>query len=451
MKKSILLVFMGLLFNLSLAQQTDEQQISAKLDKMLGEQYKANETGATVLIARKGQVIYKKAFGLANLEYNIPMQVDNVFKIGSLTKQFTSVAILQLMEQGKLSLQDEVNKFIPDYLMQGHKITIENLLTHTSGIHDYTDMTELNEVIDMTPRQLVDYFKDLPMDFVPGSRYSYNNGGYFLLGYIVELVSGKTYQQYVEENFFQALGMTHSLYGSDKKIVKNRVGAYEKDSTGFINARYISLTQANSAGALQSTVEDLFKWHEAVHSYKVLKKETLDKAFTKYKLNNGQEITYGYGWNLLNVWESPTIGHSGNIYGSHTQAIYLPNEDVFVAIFANCDCNSPYSTAIKMAALAIGNPYEFNEIHVDSDVLQTYTGVFENERGQKRNITFTDDKLYMSRGDGSQKQNIKPFAKDAFSFGNNIGTVYFSRNEKGELEKITVKGYFPTEYFVRIK
>jgi CubicO group peptidase (beta-lactamase class C family) len=356
MKKTTLFLAFCLLANLAFAQQKDDKQLFANFDKMLSEQFKTNETGATALVARKGQVIYKKAFGMANLEYNIPMQVDHVFRIGSITKQFTAVAILQLMEQGKLGLQDDITKFIPDYPTHGHKITIEHLLTHTSGIQSYTGMKDFEKkmTLNLKPTELIDFFKNEPMEFAPGTKWNYNNSGYFLLGYIIEKVSGKTYPQFIEENFFKPLGMTNSLFGSDSKIVKNRAGAYEKDSTGFVNAPYLNMNQPYSAGSIQSTVEDLFKWHQAVHAYKLVKKESLDKAFTKYKLTDGKETEYGYGWGLGNIQGSPTIGHGGGIPGFLTQSIYLPKEDVFVAVFSNCGCNPPFDIGDKMATLAIG-------------------------------------------------------------------------------------------------
>ncbi len=356
MKRSILLLAFGLCLNLAFAQQKDDQQLFAEFDKMLSEKYKTNETGATALVSRKGQIIYKKAFGMANLEHNIQMQVDDVFRIGSITKQFTAVAILQLMEQGKLSLQDSINKFIPDYPTYGNKITIEHLLTHTSGIKGYTNMKDFEKImtLDLTPVELIDFFKNEPIEFAPGTKWNYSNSGYFLLGYIIEKVSGKTYPQYIEENFFKPLGMTHSLFGSDAKIVKNRASGYEKDIIGIINAPYLNMNLPYSAGSIQSTVEDLFKWHQAVHAYKLVKKESLEKAFTKYKLTNGKETNYGYGWSFGDIQGSPTIGHDGGINGFLTQSIYLPNEDVFVAIFTNCGCNPPFEIGDKMATLAMG-------------------------------------------------------------------------------------------------
>ena len=197
-----ILLFTYFSFIPSFAQTIVDKQLTAKFDQLLSEQFKTGETGAAALVSRKGQIIYKKAFGMANMELNIPMQPDNVFRIGSISKQFTAVAILQLMEQGKLNLQDDITKFIPDYPTHGHKITIEHLLTHTSGIQSYTGMKEFGTIsrLDKTPEELIAFFKNQPMEFAPGTKWNYNNSGYFLLGYIIEKLSGKTYPEYVEEN-----------------------------------------------------------------------------------------------------------------------------------------------------------------------------------------------------------------------------------------------------------
>ena len=450
MKKTFFLLAFCLLVNISFAQQKDDNQLFADFDKMLSEQFKTNETGATALVARKGQIIYKKAFGMANLEYNTPMQVDNIFRIGSITKQFTAVAILQLMEQGKLNLQDDITKFIPDYPVQGHKITIEHLLTHTSGIQSYTGMKDFREkmTLDLKPTELINYFKNQPMEFAPGTKWKYNNSGYFLLGYIIEKISGKTYPQYVEDNFFKPLGMSNSLYGSDSKIIKKRAGAYSKDSTGVINAPLMSMTQPYAAGSIQSTVEDLFKWHQAVHSYKLVKKESLDKAFTNYKLNNGKETGYGYGWLLSNVQESSSIEHGGGINGFLTQSIYLPKDDVFVAVFSNCNCNPPAIIGAKIAALTIRKPYEYKEIPVDNTVLQGYTGVYENEKGEQRLITVAENQLYSQRF-GVTKYKIKAYQKDNFFFEDFMTTIEFKRNKKGDVEELTVKGRQLNEIWIK--
>ncbi len=439
MKKTMLmLAFCGALFNYVTAQQ--DSGLPAQFDKLLNEQFPLNETGAAALISSHGKIIYKKAFGMANLELQVPMQVDHVFRIGSITKQFTAIAILQLMEQGKLNLQDEITKFIPDYPTQGNKITIEHLLTHTSGIQSYTGMKDFIERIklDLKPTEVIDHFKNQPMRFAPGTKWEYSNSGYFLLGYIIEKITGKTYPEYLEESIFKPLGMTNSLYGSDTKIIRNRAAAYSKGNNGFENGYTMSMTQPYSAGSIQSNVEDLFKWHQAVHSYKLVKKESLDKAFARYKLTDSTETAYGYGWQLAFIQESPTIEHGGGIIGYSTMEIYLPKEDVFVVVFSNCDCNSPGDLAAKLAALAIGKPYARKEIPVENAILQGYAGIYENEKGEQRIITVSENKLYSQRGK-NQKFKIKAYEKDKFFFDDAMLTIAFSGNKAGEFSTLTTQ------------
>ena len=411
------------------AQTLTPKQMTAEFDKLLSAQYKPGEPGCAALVAIKGQIIYKKAFGMANLELNVPMQPDMVFRIGSITKQFTAIAILQLMEQGKLSLQDEITRFIPDYPTQAHKITIEHLLTHTSGIKSYTSVPDFDKYVkeDLKPGEAVDKFKNQPMEFAPGTKFNYNNSGFFLLGYIIEKITGKTYQEYIEENFFKPLGMTNSLYGSDSKIIKNRAYGYKPDGNGFANADYLSMLLPFSAGSIMSTVEDLYKWNRALISYKLVKKETLEKAFTEYKLSNGKGTSYGYGWFLRKLQGSPTIEHGGGINGYLTDAIYLPAEDVFVAVFSNSTGKSPDLVSEKIAAVAIGKPLNYKEIPVDKAALEQYTGVYEDEDSNQGMITVDSMQLYSQRS-GGQKNKISPFARDKFFFQNSFATITFNRN-----------------------
>lgn len=451
MKKTALMLACGMIFNLAGAQQKTDKQLATEFDKILNAEFKPNEPGVTVLVSRKGDIVYKKAFGMANLELNIPMKIDNVFRIGSITKQFTAVAILQLMEQGKLSLQDEITKFIPDYPTQGNKITIEHLLTHTSGIQSFTSMKDYNQrmTVDMEPEEMINHFKNEPMEFTPGTKWNYNNSGYFLLGYIIEKASGRTYAQYIEENIFQPLGMTNSLYGSNLKIIKNRVDGYMKDANGYLNATHVSMLQPYAAGSIMSTVEDMHKWNKAVHANKLLKKENLAKALTSYKLTDSTSTGYGYGWSFGYVKGSPTIEHGGGINGSLTMGIYLPKEDVYVIIFSNCECYSPGEMAAKLASLAIGKPYEHKTIKLENAVLQEYPGVYENKKGDLRIITIEDNQLYSQRG-RNQKFKIQPFEKDKFFFEEETFlTIEFSRNAEGKIEKLTTSGRQPDEVWIK--
>lgn len=436
-RQTLLLASFLLLGNLMLAQQKEDTPLASGFDALLAKQYKADEPGATALIARNGKVIYTKAIGMANLELNVPMQIDHVFRIGSITKQFTAVAILQLMEQGKLNLQDDITKFIPDYPTQGNTITIEHLLTHSSGIQPYTSMKDFvgRMTLDVTPVEMIDHFKDQPMKFAPGTSQDYNNSGYFLLGHIIEKITGRPYAEYLEDNFFKPLGMSNSLYGSDTRLIQNRVGTYSKGDNGFENAPAMSMTQPYAAGSIQSTVADLFKWHQAVHAYRLVKKETLDKAFTRYKLADGKETDYGYGWAFGYIQGSPTIEHGGSINGAGTMAIYLPQEDVFVAVFSNCDCHSPKDIAARLAALAIGSPYEREEIPLKASLLQEYAGVYVNEKGEQRILTVVDNQLYSQRG-RNPKFKVKAYQKDMFCFDDALLTIEFERNKKGKIERL---------------
>lgn len=447
MKKQAITLALLLCFCLGFAQQKTETQLSAEFDKMLSAQFK--ETGATALVAKNGQVIYTKAFGMANLEYNLPMQTDNVFRIGSITKQFTAVAILQLMEQGKLKLQDDITKFIPDYPTQGNKITIEHLLTHTSGIEDYTAIKDYPKrmMLDMTPSELIASFKNEPMRFAPGTKYSYSNSNYVLLGRIIELLSGKPYSDYIEKQIFAPVGMSKTLYASDTKLVGARAAAYSRGETGYENAPALSMTQPYAAGSVLSTVSDLFKWHQALLSNKLIKKENLNSAFTNYKLADGTNTNYGYGWKLGNIYDSPSIWHGGAINGFSTMELYLPKEDVYVAVFSNCDCNSPKEVASKMAAVASGKIAEHKEIALSEAALPEYQGVYENAKGLQRIITVAHGKLYVQSGRGP-KAELKSYHRDRF-FLNPMQTIEITRNKKGKIEKLITKNLNGNETWMK--
>ena len=233
--------FLFLLLSLT-ASYAQDRQLEKGIDELLKKQFSLSQPGCEVLVAKHGQVIYKKAFGSANIELNVPLLPDMVFNLASITKQFTAVAILQLVEQGKISLQDSLQKFIPDFPSKGYTITIENLLTHTSGIPDYLqlDFPNINmERWDFMPKQLIDSFKSYPLQFQPGTRFSYSNSGYYLLGYIIEQVSGKRYQSYIQDNLLKPLGLTHTYFDSAGIIIPNRVNGYWKEGGGSKKCRLL--------------------------------------------------------------------------------------------------------------------------------------------------------------------------------------------------------------------
>ncbi len=329
------------------------QNIKNKIDSLLVNVFKdKNGPGGEFLVAKSGKIIYQKSFGKANIELDVNLTSENVFQIGSMTKQFTAIAVLILEEKGKLNVNDPVSKFIQDY-PQGDKITLHHLLTHTSGIKDFTKIKSLQEISkkEMTPKMMVDFFKNEPVDFLPGEKFEYINSGYVLLGYIIELTSGQTYEEFIQINIFDKAGMTNSYYASDRKVIQKRAYGYQKKEYGYTNKTQISFSIPFSSGALMSTVVDMLKWQNALHKNEILNSNTLKKAFTKYKLNNGQEFSYGYGWHLRDVNGFTTRQHGGSVFGFKSMGVFLPNEDVYVIGLTNCDCNSPTQITEEIALL----------------------------------------------------------------------------------------------------
>lgn len=446
MKNSIFIISLLFLLN-GLSTCLYAQNPEKQFDKILSEQNFENSPGFVALVAKNNQVIYRKAFGYANLELDVKLKPENIFRIGSITKQFTAAAILKLEEEGKLSLQDDIKKFIPDYPTHGHTITIEHLLTHTSGIKSYTSMKEWDAEMrkkDFTPVEMIDFFKKEPMDFAPGEEFLYNNSAYFLLGYIIEKASGKTYEEYLEDTFFEPLGMSSSSYGNTSRVIKNRAAGYMRKNGEFVNAEFLSMTQPYAAGSLLSTVDDLFKWYTAVTNDNVISKENRVKAHTSFKLNNGKPTGYGFGWFLGNIQGSPMIEHGGGINGYLTASLWLPEEKVFVAVFSNCNAMPPQNTAFKLAAVAIGKPFDWKEIDLDKDALADYVGVYESDEEETRTLAIENDSLFYVYPAGNRAK-LLPFGKDRFFMKNSFNEFIFERNAQGEVVALMANGtgYLP--------
>lgn len=333
------------------------QKLDKKIDKTIEAVFKdKNGPGGVFMVARNGKPIYQKSFGKANIELGVNLKNDFVFQIASMTKQFTAISILMLEEQGKLNTNDSISKYIPDY-PNGNKITIHHLLTHTSGIKDFTAMKSLREIAqkEMTPKMMVDFFKNEVADFAPGEKFEYNNSGYVLLGYLIELVSGEDYANFIEKHIFQKLGMSQSRYATDRQIINNRAYGYQKKETGYVNKTIINFSVPFSSGSLMSSLNDMLIWQNALNNNLLLKAENSQKAFQKYKLNNGEYFTYGYGWHIREMNGVISREHGGSIFGFKSMGVYIPSEDIYVVGFSNCDCNSPTQVTLDIAKLVLDN------------------------------------------------------------------------------------------------
>jgi CubicO group peptidase (beta-lactamase class C family) len=391
---------------------------------------------------------------MADLELGVPVEPDMVFRLGSITKQFTAVSVLMLAEQGKLGLQDEITKFLPDYPTQGRKITVEHLLTHTSGIQSYTDMPEWLPLWrkDFTLKELIDLFKDKPMQFEPGERWVYNNSGYILLGAIIEKVSGESYEQFVDGHIFKPLGMKSSTYGSTDRIIPRRIPGYQMGKGGFVNAPYLSMTQPYAAGSLLSTVDDLAVWSDAVFSGKLVKKEWLEKAFTPYKLKNGESSGYGFGWFMAEFGGHRSIEHGGGINGFMTYEMTLPEDKIFLAILTNSaiEGRDPEPRAVKIAWLTLGLPEpERKAIPLSVKDLDPFTGVYVGERKQEFYISRDGDKLFAQRQGGS-KDEIFAAAPAEFFFKQNPARLTFVKDAAGRVTGARIQSRIgPAQIFAK--
>lgn len=382
MKKAKLLILVFLFSAPLCSQVSSGQQLSKKIDNLITRNYQSIAPGCVVLVSEEDKLVYEKGFGKANIELNDPLRPEMLFRIGSITKQYTAIAILQLIEQGRILLQDSLQKFIEGFPHKGYTITIENLLTHTSGIVDYEvlDFHVPNAIrIDFPPKQIIDSLAVLPLAFIPGTQYRYSNSNYFLLGFILEKVTGKAYKTYMKENVFIPLGLSETCYDSPAEIIKNRVTGYTKGSTGYENAGYLSMNQVFSAGALLASARDLFKWHQALYTYKVVKKETLDKAVAPFQFSDGKLSEYGYGWFIKEFRGKKLIGHGGAIDGFRSMEAYLPEQDIFIAALFNSDNDDFFPLFENIISLVVGKSLvaSYEDLKIDTSVLDIYTGTYK--------------------------------------------------------------------------
>jgi len=409
------------------------QSLEAEVDKVAAEYFKTNEPGGVISIFKNGNEIYKKAFGLANLESTIPMNSDMVFEIGSITKQFTAVAILQLVEQGKLHLNDPIFQYLPDYPVHGKQITIHQLLTHTSGIPNYTNMPQWANVWrnDLSPEETLNLFKNQPLDFKPGSQFNYTNSGYVVLGLLIEKVAGMPYAKYIEQFLFKPAGMSHTQFGSRNAIISNRVQGYQKGET-YVNAEYLSFSQPYAAGALMSTASDLQLWNKAIRKGKLISKESLALAITNYKDGMDKNINYGYGWQTNSLYGSPTWEHGGGIFGFVSYVQYFPLEDLNIVVLTNCDSYNPEAISTKVATLLLNKKnIAYPAIYVEPQTTSRYVGDYIFDDFVTRSITLEEGVLY-SQIPGGTKIKLIPIAENEFAYQDIIDArIRFDRKEKG--------------------
>jgi CubicO group peptidase (beta-lactamase class C family) len=306
--------------------------------------------GVSLMIIQDGKPVKTAAYGLANLELNVPVKPETVFEIGSITKQFTAAGILLLAQDGKLSVDDRITAHLPGVPSTWTNITIRHLLTHTSGIKSYTGLDGFALTKHLTQAQFIGRIGREPMEFAPGESWKYCNTGFSLLGYIIENVSGKNYWDFMSERVFRPLGMNATTNRLPSLIIPNRASGYEQTNGVHINRDY-DLTEVFSAGAIVSTVGDLAKWNAAVDGEALLSAATKAQMWTPMKLNSGKPTRYGFGWFVDTLDGHKNIGHSGSTSGFSASIQRFPDDKLAVIILTNTDESIATPMAKKIAAL----------------------------------------------------------------------------------------------------
>jgi CubicO group peptidase (beta-lactamase class C family) len=414
------------------------ETIAAAADQYCQAHVAINKFSGSVLVAKGDQELFPKGYGLANVEHDVPNTAQTKFRLGSITKQFTAMAILILQEQGKLSVDDLISKHIHGCTEAWKDVTIHHLLTHTSGIPSFTSLPGYGASMPLpsSPRQTLDRVRDMPLEFAPGEKFVYSNSGYVLLGEIIEKVAGKPYEKLLPEVIFEPLGMKDTGYDFPAPIVPHRAAGYRRIGDQLANAAYLDMTIPHGAGALYSTVEDLHRWSVALDERKLISSGAYEKMFTPAKGN------YAYGWIVDKQFGRQRIGHGGGINGFSTYIERLPDEKLCVVVLSNMEGSPPAAVAGGLAAIALGEKYDLPRerkfIAVDGKVLDSLVGEYEIRPGFVLTISREGERL-IGQATGQGKTELRAESETQFYVKEASAEITFVKDEDGTVVKLILR------------
>lgn len=408
-------------------------QLTDRVDKLFAKWDTNDSPGCALAVIKDGKIIYKRGYGMADLERDVPLSSKSVFDIASTSKQFVAMCILLLEEAGKLSLNDDIRKYFPTMPDYGDKITIRNLIHHTSGIRDYLalmSMAGMNFANDYPEEQMIELIaRQKALNFKPGDEYLYSNSGYFLLGEIVRRVSGKSLGDFARENIFKPLGMKNTQFYDDyTRIIKNRAIGYEpKRGGGFRTELY--LFDLVGDGGVLTTVEDLYLWDQNFYHNKVGKsgQELIEKMLVRGKLNNGKELDYAFALRIDTYRGLKTVSHGGGWAGYRSQLMRFPEQKFSVACLANVGAINPSRLARQVADIYLADAFKEKPgeaatgaagkprfIKLSKSVLKKRTGAFRNPKtGSNWKLTIKENKLQVKTSSG-YTFHFSPVSKTEF-------------------------------------
>jgi len=404
---------LALAFVVLLAASARADDIPARLSAYMDAAAKQEKFNGSVLVAKDGKILFAKGYGLANAEHEIPNTPETKFRLGSITKQFTATAILILQDQGKLKVEDLIGKYLSDAPKAWEKVTIHHLLTHTSGIPSYTDdlLYGLSMTKPETVNSMIARFKDKPLSFEPGSKFHYDNSGYFLLGAIIEKVSGTSYEAFLKAAIFEPLGMKDTGYDRHATVLPKRASGYDRRGDRLVNAPYLDMNQPYAAGSLYSTVGDLLKWDRALKAGKPVSKAAMAAMFKPFKDN------YAYGWLIGERKGHKQIGHGGGINGFATDFERYPEDDVCVAVLCNVLPSNPGKVTRDLAGIVFGETVALPRARVvakvDPKIYDAYVGKYQLAPTFALTVTREGDRL-MTQATGQGENEIFPESDTEF-------------------------------------
>ena len=406
-------------------------------DQIIERGYPANGPGAAAVVTERGKTVYSGGRGLADIQANRPITAHTVFRLGSITKQFSAAVLMQLVEEGKLSLDDPLSKFFPDYSQPGANATVRQLLNHTSGIQSYTAipgwMVEENIARPVTTEQMIAVFKDKPSPSKPGEKWEYNNSGYVLVGAIIEKLTGKSWHQAIAERIAAPLKLSTTEFGETRPAAM-AIG-YSAGDPGATPAMKIHMNVPHAAGGLIGTVGDLATWSHAFHHGKVVNAASYKAMTTGSKTSDGNDNSYGFGLGLEELLGRNAISHSGGIPGFSTNSMYLPDKDLFVAVFTNSNDPTTSSGIMmqRLAAAAIGEPLPtFTEVKADLKALEPLFGVYKIEGKDADRRFFARDGQLFTKRSGASETKVYAAGPNLFFYGpNSLDWFNIKRNASG--------------------
>ncbi|WP_295791968.1 serine hydrolase [Mucilaginibacter sp.] len=426
MKKIFLILSLFGLVQIELV--SAQKNYPAMLNKYMQAQVNANDFSGAVLVAYKGNIIYKKGFGYADREWKLINTTDTKFQICSLTKQFTAAAILQLAEQRRLNLYDKLSAYFPGY-PKGDSITLHMLLNHTSGIADYTGLPGFNAIRtqSLSKDSVIGLFKNQPYRFSPGTKWDYSNSNYFLLGYIIEKVTKQPYDVYLYKNVIQKAGLRNTAVNETDSVLANRAMGYTKAETGgWKNAEQFPTGLVYSAGSVISTITDLYNWQKALAGGKIVSPDMLAKMTTPYLKN------YGYGLTIDTLEHHRRIWHGGAAPGFTSYLCSFPAEEISIVILSNNFSNSNLigdALASILFDRPVQLPYKIVERPINTAVLKRYPGKYQLSQSSGTmyfELINENEKLYLKpEGAGDFKMELKPESETRF---------FFARDHDQEIE-----------------